>query len=206
MWRSAETLRAVSGCSPSRIETSLNKVRHKNHTSKKREDNLIPMERSIEQTTETEAPKAAKRCWFARWIRREKIPANPATFSGVAQAALDESDAEVKRIGGHGSMYRAGLTLAELKPGECGTVRRLFGPTQGRLRLLEMGVTPGTHIKTIRAAAFGGPLDILVRGYKLSLRLEEAAGVWLDDPDEDGEVAAPLPQASASERRGTKDV
>ena len=69
-------------------------------------------------------------------------------------------------------------------------MRRLFGPAQGRLRLLEMGLTPGTHIRTIRAAAFGGPLDILVRGYQLSLRRDEAAGVWLDDADEDMESDA----------------
>jgi len=85
-------------------------------------------------------------------------------------------------------MYRAGLTLAELKPGECGTVRRLFGPRQGRLRLLEMGLTPGTHIRVLRTAAFGGPLDILVRGYQLSLRLQEAAGVWLDDTEDTDEL------------------
>ena len=80
-------------------------------------------------------------------------------------------------------LYRAGTTLAELKPGECGTVRRLLGASQGRLRLLEMGLTPGVHIKVVRAAAFGGPLDILVRGYQLSLRRDEAASVWLDDEE-----------------------
>ena len=54
-----------------------------------------------------------------------------------------------------------------------------------QLRLLEMGLTPGTHLKVIRAAAFGGPLDILVRGYQLSLRRDEAASVWLDDEDDE---------------------
>ena len=80
-------------------------------------------------------------------------------------------------------VYRFGVTLAELKPGDCGTVKRLIGSTQGRLRLLELGLTPGVHIKVVRAAAFGGPLDILVRGYQLSLRLDEANGIWLDDED-----------------------
>jgi Fe2+ transport system protein FeoA len=78
-----------------------------------------------------------------------------------------------------------GVTLADLKPGECGTIVRLYGSAQTRLRLLEMGLTPGTHVKIIRAAAFGGPLDITVRSYQLSIRREEAATVWLGLREED---------------------
>lgn len=112
------------------------------------------------------------------WLRGQK---QRQRFAGSAQAALDAPEPDHVPGEGHGSLYRAGLTLAELKPGECGTVRRLIGASQGRLRLLEMGLTPGVHIKVVRAAAFGGPLDILVRGYQLSLRRDEAASVWLDD-------------------------
>ena len=107
------------------------------------------------------------------------------SFAQKAQAALDTRDTLSTPGNGRGTLYRAGVTLAELKPGECGTIRRLIGASQGRLRLLEMGLTPGVHIKVIRAAAFGGPLDILVRGYQLSLRRDEAASVWLDDEDSD---------------------
>lgn len=113
------------------------------------------------------------------WLRGQKQQ----PFSQAAQAALDSAEETPTAAVGRGTLYRAGLTLAELKPGECGTVRRLMGTSQGRLRLLEMGLTPGVHIKLIRAAAFGGPLDILIRGYQLSLRREEAALVWLDDED-----------------------
>jgi Fe2+ transport system protein FeoA len=83
-----------------------------------------------------------------------------------------------------GTMTRSGMSLADLKPGECGYITRLMGAPRGRLRLLEMGLTPGTHVKVTRAAAFGGPLDINVRGYQLSLRREEAATVWLGDEDD----------------------
>ena len=72
-----------------------------------------------------------------------------------------------------------GITLADLKPGECGTIIRLLGQARGRLRLMEMGLTPGVHVKVTRHAAFGGPLDIQVRGYNLSLRVEEAKCIWL---------------------------
>ncbi len=103
-----------------------------------------------------------------------------------AQAALDAASGEpVPIASGRGALYRHDITLAELQPGECGTVRRFIGTAQARLRLLEMGLTPGTHVKLIRIAPFGGPLDILVRGYQLSLRREEAAAVWLSDGEDE---------------------
>ena len=127
-------------------------------------------------------PSKKKHCktWhLLTWMRRQK----PSPFAQAAQTALDRVEAP-SAPAPKGTLYRAGLTLAELEPGQCGTIRRLLGVTKGRLRLLEMGLTPGTHIKVIRAAAFGGPLDILVRGYQLSLRRDEAASVWLDDEDD----------------------
>lgn len=104
-----------------------------------------------------------------------------------AQAALD-AQSELELTGRSapqpkGTLYRHGMTLDKLRPGECGTVRKLLGSTQGRLRLLEMGMTLGTHVKVIRIAPFGGPLDVLLRGYQLSLRRDEAACIWLDDED-----------------------
>jgi ferrous iron transport protein A len=157
----------------------------------------------MDQSTEieSEGPKRGKRCWFARLLRQEQPPRAQTRFGEIAQAALDGDAVVSATTSAHGTLYRAGVTLAALRPGECGTVRRLFGPAQGRLRLLEMGLTPGTHIRVVRIAAFGGPLDIVVRGYQLSLRRDEAAGVWLDDPDED---AGELPDGATSRQNATE--
>jgi Fe2+ transport system protein FeoA len=69
--------------------------------------------------------------------------------------------------------------LSELKPGESGVVANLHGNAHGRLRLMEMGLTPGVQVKVLHAAAFGGPLQISVRGYQLSLRREEASAILM---------------------------
>ena len=45
------------------------------------------------------------------------------------------------------------------------------------LRLLEMGLTPGVEVSVVGAAPWGGPLELEVRGYHLSLRRTEAARV-----------------------------
>lgn len=141
------------------------------------------MAHDTDKSDKTENQKHCKTWWLVDWLRQGQQNGASADFARSAQSALDAPEESTKLPASRGSMYRAGLTLAELKPGECGTIRRLFGSTQGRLRLLEMGLTPGTHVKVVRAAAFGGPLDVLVRGYQLSLRREEAAGVWLDDDE-----------------------
>ena len=44
-----------------------------------------------------------------------------------------------------------------------------------RAKLLAMGLLPGTSIQLIRKAPLGDPIEIEVRGYRLSLRKHEAA-------------------------------
>jgi Fe2+ transport system protein FeoA len=50
-------------------------------------------------------------------------------------------------------------------------------PPEQRQRLLEMGLTVGAQFEVVRYAPMGDPIDIKVRGYHLSLRKNEAAGV-----------------------------
>ena len=114
---------------------------------------------------------------FCESVKDRLFGRNAAAFGAMAQDALDADAPEVTTPG----RLRCNAPLSDLRPGECGTISRLIGTTQSRLRLLEMGMTPGTHVKVLRAAAFGGPLDVLVRGYQLSLRREEAAQIWLGE-------------------------
>lgn len=133
-------------------------------------------------------PGKNKRNGLRGWLQSVGQNGASCSFSEAAQSALDsenDGSASDATSNGRGSLYRHGCTLADLKPGECGTIQKLLGNTQGRLRLLEMGLTPGVHVKVVRAASFGGPLDVTLRGYQLSLRREEAALLWLDDDDDD---------------------
>lgn len=146
-------------------------------------------------------------CWFATLLERKRKQdlSLAGQFGANAQSALD-AEAAPRR----GSLTRDGLTLADLQPGECGYISRLCGSAQGRLRLLEMGMTPGTHVQVVRAAAFGGPLDVEVRNYQLSLRREEAALVWLGDAlttfDEAEDAEFDFSKVAASEAALIKDV
>jgi len=67
--------------------------------------------------------------------------------------------------------------LATLAIGQKGRVTGLELPAEPRQRLLEMGLTVGTTFEVVRFAPLGDPIEIKVRGYHLSLRKHEAAGV-----------------------------
>ena len=69
-------------------------------------------------------------------------------------------------------------TLNHLTPGERGAVENISASTPSlRRRLLEMGLTRGTIVELIRVAPMGDPIEISVRGYRLSLRREEASSI-----------------------------
>jgi Fe2+ transport system protein FeoA len=67
------------------------------------------------------------------------------------------------------------MTLAELHTGDTAVLEDIDREQQMRSRLLEMGLTPGTSVSLLRVAPLGDPLEIKVRGYRLSLRRSDAA-------------------------------
>ncbi len=71
-------------------------------------------------------------------------------------------------------------SLDELGIGKSGRVMQMnLPPTDGQ-RLTEMGLTLGATVKMLRCAPLGDPLEIVVRGYHLSLRKAEARGIMVE--------------------------
>ncbi|QDA31370.1 ferrous iron transport protein A [Thermococcus indicus] len=64
------------------------------------------------------------------------------------------------------------MRLCEVEPGRSVRVKRITGGPVGRF--MEMGLLPGTEVKVVKRAPLGDPIEVIVRGYRLSLRLEEA--------------------------------
>lgn len=71
-------------------------------------------------------------------------------------------------------------TLSRLAFGATGRVKELPRSGTAFLRLREMGLLPGTAVTMVRAAPMGDPIEIRVRGYHLSLRLDEAEKITLE--------------------------
>ena len=49
------------------------------------------------------------------------------------------------------------------------------------LKLMEMGCIPGEIVKIDQIAPLGDPISITVAGYHLSLRLDEAEMIWVEE-------------------------
>ncbi|KRM91527.1 FeoA family protein [Liquorilactobacillus cacaonum] len=64
--------------------------------------------------------------------------------------------------------------LSQLHIGDIGVAVKINGSRPLRKRLLDMGLTGHTPIKVCQIAPLGDPIEIELRGYKLSLRKEEA--------------------------------
>jgi ferrous iron transport protein A len=64
--------------------------------------------------------------------------------------------------------------LSALAIGRAARVMFVTGEREFRRRLLEMGFCGGAIVEVIRRAAFGGPIELRVRGYELCLRNEQA--------------------------------
>ena len=70
--------------------------------------------------------------------------------------------------------------LSELEPG---TVARIhsFEKNELFLKLMEMGCVPGEIIKVEQIAPLGDPINVSVAGYNLSLRINEAEQIFVEE-------------------------
>ena len=68
----------------------------------------------------------------------------------------------------------ASIPLSDLHPGDAATVLQVLAQGRIRQRLLEMGFTRGTELKVEKLAPLGDPMELVIKGYHLSLRREES--------------------------------
>lgn len=69
--------------------------------------------------------------------------------------------------------------LSELEPGQSGTIDS-FSNNEIFLKLMEMGCVPGEKVQVDIIAPLGDPISIMVAGYQLSLRLNEAEHIFVE--------------------------
>lgn len=69
------------------------------------------------------------------------------------------------------------MKLSEMKPGEKCKVTAVGGEGELRIRLLDMGIIPGTVVEIVKYAPMGDPVQIRLRGYELTLRLCDTAKI-----------------------------
>lgn len=76
------------------------------------------------------------------------------------------------------------MTLKDLRVGGRGRVLSVGGEKVLRRRLLDMGITPRTTVEVKKIAPMGDPVELLLRGYHLTLRLEDAEKITIEEVTE----------------------
>ena len=76
------------------------------------------------------------------------------------------------------------MTLNELKTGSSGIITAVGGDGPLRCPLLDMGLIPQTRVTLQKVAPMGDPIEIRVRGYELTLRVEEAQKIEVKEAAE----------------------
>lgn len=66
------------------------------------------------------------------------------------------------------------MTLNELEVGKSAVIKVVGGEGALRCRLLDMGLIPKTRVTLSKVAPMGDPIEIHVRGYELTLRVDDA--------------------------------
>ena len=87
---------------------------------------------------------------------------------GIAKKILVRSDGRIKKLP---------TNLSALKEGQTGTIVRVRGDGPFRRRLLEMGFLCGTDVYVEKYAPLKDPIELILMGYHVSLRVDEAARV-----------------------------
>jgi Fur family ferric uptake transcriptional regulator len=73
------------------------------------------------------------------------------------------------------------VLLCDMKAGQEGTIVRVSGESTLRRRLLEMGINRGTPVYVEKYAPLRDPVELVVKGYHISLRVEEAAHILVEN-------------------------
>ncbi|MCS7263827.1 MAG: ferrous iron transport protein A [Armatimonadetes bacterium] len=66
------------------------------------------------------------------------------------------------------------IPLSTMKPKQKGILRAIKAPQVLAHRLMSLSILPGTEIEVVRTAAFGDPMEISAKGFRLALRKKDA--------------------------------
>ena len=76
------------------------------------------------------------------------------------------------------------MTLDTLPIGQQAVITAVGGEGALRCRLLDMGLIPQTVVSVTKVAPMGDPMELLLRGYSLTLRKEDARSITVEEVPE----------------------
>jgi Fur family transcriptional regulator, ferric uptake regulator len=99
---------------------------------------------------------------------------------GLAQKVMVKPFVKEQSGGaGTGDPHKETLPMSRMKEGQVGTIVKTGGESLLRRRLLEMGLLKGVDVYIEKYAPLKDPIELIVKGYHVSLRVEEAANIMV---------------------------
>ena len=107
-------------------------------------------------------------------------PHYTAPHEGTLSATPGDEESDARGNAGKTGPSR---TLYDLVTGDVACITRIRGggPRSIRQRLLDMGVTRGTTVEVRRHAPLGDPVEVVIKGYYLALRMQEAREIEVEE-------------------------
>ena len=94
------------------------------------------------------------------------------------------------------------MTLKDIKIGESANVLNVGGDGALRQHFLDMGVIPGAKITVVKYAPMGDPVELMIHGYELTLRLDDAAKIDVEPVSFTEEEKKPTPKKKSAAHPG----
>jgi DtxR family Mn-dependent transcriptional regulator len=141
------------------------------------------LERFIQFAEFVEVCPRAGTKWVAGFGYRCDLDGDPENCASCITHTLEEVRTK-QPTGGKNVPITA--SLKDLQPGQRGKILRIGVRGEMNKRIIEMGIIPGTLVEVERIAPFGDPIEVKVKGYHLSLRKEDAAGIMIEPLAGDG--------------------
>ena len=66
------------------------------------------------------------------------------------------------------------MTLRDLQIGQSAVITTVGGSGALRQHFLDMGMIPGAEVTLVKFAPMGDPMELMIHGYELTLRLADA--------------------------------
>lgn len=94
------------------------------------------------------------------------------------------------------------MTLKELGIRESAVITEVGGEGELRQHFLDMGVIPGAEVTVIKYAPMGDPVELMIHGYELTLRLEDAARIEVEPLPEKAQKSDSKKNSAKTEHPG----
>ncbi len=94
------------------------------------------------------------------------------------------------------------MTLKELKPGKSAKILEVGGEGALRQHFLDMGLIPGCSVTVVKLAPMGDPMELMIRGYELTLRMDDAAQIRIEPMEKESECVKETARRSKTPHPG----